>query len=350
MKMELSFQEKYDAIGNKDALYEGVFVTAVTTTGIFCRPSCRARKPKAENVIFYDTAQEAIDHGFRPCKICKPLEREGEAPRYIRDIIKELQDNPYTKITDADLKSRGVAPSRIRRWFKKYHNLTFHAYQRSLRINQAHKQIQNGTSVTDTAFDAGYGSLSGFNEGYRNIFADPPHRAKEQRVINIVRFTTELGAMCACATEQGLCLLEFTNRKILEKEFRDLCRRLDAVILPGSNVYLEQVQTEIAEYLDGRRQSFDVPLHMPGTPFQRSVWNLLLQIPYGATRSYSEQAVKLNKPSAVRAVAAANGQNRIAIIVPCHRVIASNGDLTGYGGGLWRKKRLLELEKRYLID
>lgn len=347
MSIQLSFQEKYDAIGKKESTYEGVFITAVKTTGIFCRPSCRARKPKAENVIFYDTPQEAIQHGFRPCKICKPMELEDQTPEYIQAIIKELHENPYLRIKDEDLRERGIEPSQIRRWFKKHHNMTFHAYQRMLRINQAYNQIKGGNSITHTAFGVGYESLSGFNDGFQSIFGESPSNSQEKQVINIIRFSTKLGPMFACATNQGLCLLEFTDRKMLESEFQDLCKRLNAVILPGANPFLTQVQEELAEYFDGKRQQFDIPLHTPGTPFQQSVWSMLLQIPFGETWSYQQEANQLNKPKAVRAVASANGLNRIAIVIPCHRVIGSNGSLTGYAGGLARKKWLIEHEQQY---
>ena len=347
MNIELSFEEKYDAIGKAESDYEGVFYTGVVTTGIFCRPSCRARKPKRENVIFYDTAQQAIQNGFRPCKICKPMERAGETPDYIKELIKEIHADPYLKIKDYDLRQRGIEPSQIRRWFKKNHNMTFHAYQRMMRINNAYNQIKGGNSVTNAAFGIGYESLSGFNDGYKKIFADSPTSDKSKNVINIIRFTTKIGPMFACATQKGLCLLEFTDRRMLEREFKDLCKRLDAVILPGENPILNQVEEEIHEYMDGKRSEFTIPLHTPGTDFQNSVWELLKGIPYGETRSYQEQANLLGKPKAVRAVANANGMNRIAIIIPCHRVIGSNGELTGYAGGLGRKKWLLELEKSY---
>ena len=346
MYKELSFEEKYNAIGKKESLYEGVFITAVTSTGIFCRPSCRAKKPKAENVIFYDTPQQAIQNGFRPCKICKPMDLEGEAPDYIKNIIIELQENPYLKIKDFDLRQRGIEPSQIRRWFKKHHNITFHSYQRMLRINAAYNQIKGGNSITDTAFGLGYESISGFNEGCQVIFGKPPKNIQEKNVINIIRFTTKLGAMFACASDKGICLLEFTDRRMLETEFRDLCNRLNAVILPGKNKYLDLVQIQVSEYFEGTRKDFTIPIHAPGTEFQQSVWEVLQQIPYGETWSYKEQAIKLNNPKAVRAVATANGYNRIAFIIPCHRVIGSNGDLTGYGGGLGRKKWLLQLERK----
>lgn len=347
MNAALTFEHKYQAIVRKDPEYEGIFITAVKTTGIFCRPVCTARKPKPENVEFYDSPEDAILHGYRPCKVCKPLEHENETPDYIQNIIGELHENPFQKLKDYDLVKRGIEPSQIRRWFKKHHGITFHAYQRMMRINTAFNKISEGQKVTESAFDTGYKSLSGFNDGFRSVFGGSPSESSDKAVINIVRFTTPLGPMFACATKDGLCLLEFTNRKMLETEFKDLAKRLNAVILPGSNPFLDKVKIQVKEYFHGSRQDFDISLHTPGTEFQNSVWEILKEIPYGETRSYKKQAQILRKPEAVRAVASANGMNRIAIIIPCHRVIGENGNLTGYAGGLARKKWLLDHEKKY---
>ena len=344
MTNQLTFQEKYDAIGNQDAQYEGLFITAVKTTGIFCRPSCRARKPKAENVLFYNTPQEAIQNGFRPCKVCRPMERMDETPEYVQKIIQELHQNPYLRIKDYDLVQRGIEPSHIRRWFKKHHGLTFHSYQRMLRINAAYNSIRRGDTVTDSAFESGYNSLSAFNESFRSIFGNSASRSLETQVINIVRFTTPIGPMFACGTSQGVRLLDFTDRRMLETEFKDLCERLNAVILPGNNPHLDHLQSELTEYFSGKRRIFTIPLDTPGTEFQQSVWKGLLEIPYGETRSYKEQAIAIGNPKAVRAVASANGHNRVGIVIPCHRVIGSDGSLVGYGGGLLRKRWLLDLE------
>jgi len=342
---KLTFQEKYNAIDRKDSLYEGVFITAVKTTGIFCRPSCRARKPNIENVVFYDTVQQALQNGYRPCKVCKPMEKQDETSDYIKLLIKELHENPYLRIKDADLRQRDIEPSQIRRWFKKHHNMTFHAYQRMPRINTAFSGIKKGEAISNSAFGSGFESLSGFNESYRSVFGESPTQAANKSVLNIVRFTTPIGPMFACASNTGLCLLEFTDRRMLETEFADLCKRLNTVILPGKNKYLDQVQLELQEYFSGNRKKFSVSLHTPGTEFQQMVWNILHDIPYGESRSYTQQAIALGKPKAIRAVGSANGHNRIAIIIPCHRVIASNGNLAGYGGGLHRKKWLLDFEK-----
>jgi len=344
--MQLTFEEKYEAIGKKESLYEGIFVTAVKSTKIFCRPSCRARKPLAKNVVFYETAEEALKHGYRPCKICRPMEPEGNTPDYIKDLIKLIHKEPYNKIKDWDLKEMGLEPSHIRRWFKANHNMTFQAYQRMIRINSGYHQIQGGESVINAAFDNGFESLSGFNDGYKKIFGDSPTKTKDKNVILAERFVTKLGPMFVCATQDGICLLEFTDRKMLESEFKDLCKRLDAVIIPGKNKHIQLAKKEVKSYLTGNLKDFTVKLDAPGTEFQQSVWKVLRKIPYGKTWSYLDQAKKLKKPKAVRAVANANGMNRIAFIIPCHRVIGSDGNLTGYGGGLPRKKWLLEMETK----
>jgi len=344
MTTSLSFKQKYDALCRRDSQFEGLFFIAVKTTGIFCRPGCKARIPKPENVVFYNTAQEAIQNGYRPCKLCKPMENKDETPEYISKIVKELHANPFLKIRDYNLRERGIEPSHIRRWFKKNHNITFHAYQRMLRINLAFNYIKKGETITKSAFESGYDSLSGFNDGYRAIFGDSVTQSNDKAIINIARFTTPLGPMFSCATEQGVCLLEFTDRRMLETEFKDLCERLNAVILPGNNPHLGQVQSEIEEYFSGQRRDFSVVLHTPGTEFQQRAWKSLQDIPYGETRSYSQQAVALGNPKAVRAVGSANGQNRVGIVIPCHRVIAADGKLAGYGGGLHRKQWLLDFE------
>jgi AraC family transcriptional regulator of adaptative response/methylated-DNA-[protein]-cysteine methyltransferase len=341
----LSFEKKYKAVLEKDSSFEGIFVVAVKTTGVFCRPTCNARKPKAENVVFFDSAKEALLNGFRPCKLCKPLEHPGETPEYIKTILDEINKQPHKKIKDFELRQKGIDPSKIRRWFKKHHNMTFHSYQRMIRINGAFQKISTGGTITESAFGSGYESLSGFNDRYQSIFGNSPTKAKDKNVINIIRFTTPLGPMFGCATSEGVCLAEFTDRRMLEREFKDLCRLFNAVILPGTNRHLEQLQCELNEYFEGKRKSFDVALSTPGTDFQKRVWKALQEIPYGETVSYKQQAIKLNNRNGVRAVASANGYNRIAIIIPCHRVIGENGSLTGYGGGLARKKWLIDFER-----
>jgi len=343
----LTFDQKYQALLNRDSSYEGIFITAVKSTKIFCRPTCTAKKPKPENVTFYDSPKEALLNGYRPCKICEPLELPGETPGNIKSLLQELHEKPNIRIKDYDLVKKGLEPNQVRRWFKKHHNLTFQAYQRMLRINGAYQNIIDGEPVTAAALDSGYDSLSGFNSGFRAVTGTNPSGSKNKMMINITRFATPLGPMFACATSEGVCLLEFTDRRMLETEFVDLKKRLNAEILPGTNEHIALLQKELTEYFEGTRKVFTVPLVSPGTPFQEQVWDALLKIPYGQTRSYKQQAHLIQRPDTVRAVASANGCNRIAIVIPCHRVIGENGDLTGYAGGLAKKKWLLDHEKKY---
>ncbi|QEC43600.1 bifunctional transcriptional activator/DNA repair enzyme AdaA [Pseudobacter ginsenosidimutans] len=341
----LTNERMYQAIIDKDPSFEGQFITAVKTTGIFCRPTCTARKPKPENVEFLPSTAEAMRRGYRPCKVCHPLESAGEAPEQIRVLMKKIQDDPTTKLKDWDLVQLGLEPSQVRRWFLKNHGITFHAYQRMFRLNTAFTKIRNGESVTAAAFDAGYESLSAFGDSFRNVYGVSPSNSRQKGLINITRLETPLGSMFACATGEGICLLEFTDRKMLETELKWLSKHLNASIVQGANKHFDQLQRELQEYFDGKRKDFTVPLFMPGTVFQQEVWKMLITIPYGTTRSYKMQAMKLQRPEAIRAVANANGMNRVSILVPCHRVIGEDGKLTGYGGGLHRKQWLLDHEK-----
>ena len=172
-----------------------------------------------------------------------------------------------------------------------------------------------------------------------------PQNSLENAPILINRVTTPLGPMFVGATNEGICLLEFTNRQRLETELKDLQRLLNTRIIAGENEHIKQLKKELAEYFAGTRKTFDVALHTPGTDFQNQVWKALNTIPFGVTATYAQQAKKIDKPSAVRAVGTANGANRISIIIPCHRVVGSNGQLTGYGGGLARKQWLIDFEK-----
>nr|WP_234047739.1 methylated-DNA--[protein]-cysteine S-methyltransferase [Chryseobacterium paridis] len=170
-----------------------------------------------------------------------------------------------------------------------------------------------------------------------------------QGIIDLKRIETPLGTMFACAVEEGICLLEFTDRKNMERQFASLSKALNAEIVQGENKHFQQLERELQEYFEGKRKTFDVPLYITGTEFQEKVWQLLCEIPMGETRTYKQQSEFLGNPKAIRAVGTANGINKIAILVPCHRVIGSNGDLIGYAGGIWRKQKLLELEKAILF-
>ncbi len=343
----LTFEEKYQAVVDRNASYEGQFIVAVKTTKIFCRPVCTARKPKKENVEFYLTSSEAIQQGYRPCKVCKPLEFAGSVPPNIEALLNKIHEQLPNKVKDEDLRTFGLEPNGVRRWFKKNYGMTFQEYQRMFRLNGAYQNLLSGKSVTHTAFDQGFESLSGFNDGFQKIFGVSPSKSEGKTIIQLIRITTPLGPMFAGATDKGVCILEFTDGTSLEANVKVLRRRMNAIMLPGSNQHLELVRKELAEYFLGSRKAFTFPLSFPGTHFQQQVWEGLQKIPYGETRGYQEQAKFLGNPKAVRAVATANAKNRLAIVIPCHRVIGSDGALRGYAGGLARKRWLLSHEQRH---
>ncbi len=339
-------QTMYEALLKKDSEFEGIFFAGIKTTGIFCRPTCTARKPKKENVEYFPSIKTALHNGYRPCKVCHPLNLNGEFPNWIKNLLKEIDQNQNIKLRDYDLRTKGIDPARIRRWFKKHYGMTFQSYLRLLRINNAFGRIKHGEKVVESAYELGYESLSGFTESFKKSTGFSPSKSKSSNIISVTRTLTPLGPMLAGATDKGICLLEFVDRRMLETQIKRLKKYLNAEFVPGTNKHFDALAQQLKEYFDGKRKQFDVPLQLPGTDFQVKVWEELMKIPSGSTRSYKEQAIALNNPKAVRAVARANGDNRIAIIIPCHRVIGSDGKLVGYGGGVWRKQYLLNLEKR----
>ncbi len=334
----------YKALIERDSSFEGVFFVGVKTTGIFCRPTCPA-KPKLENCEFFRSAGEAMQNGYRPCKVCRPLEKIGNPPPGIKRLLQYMEDNPSVKITDTGLNDMGLEPSQVRRWFLKNYKQTFHAYQRMHRANSAFQRVRSDQSVTDAANDSGYDSLSGFNSMFKNIIGASPQKSRGKRIVNITRIETDLGLMIAGATDKGVCMFEFADYKHIDLELRQLEAEFKAPLVDGDNPHFAALREQLDQYFKGERREFDIPLDLAGTEFQKQVWLALLKIPYGCTTTYAKQAGLIGKPSAVRAVANANGKNKISIILPCHRVIGADGTLTGYGGGIWRKKKLLEMEQ-----
>lgn len=333
------------ALMDRDASFDGLFYAGITTTMIFCRPSCPAKKPKPEHVDFYPTAREALFAGFRPCKRCRPLENAGREPAWVARLIERVEADPSRRIRDAELRAEGLDPATVRRHFLKSHSMTFQAYCRARRLGAAFTAIRGGESIDDAVFASAWDSHSGFREAFAKAAAVPPGKAREGDFIRLAWIDTPLGPMAAGATEHALCLLEFTDRRMLEAQIETVKRRFRMPLLPAESPVFDQLRSQLSEYFGGTRTAFTVPLAYPGSEFQREVWEALLRIPYGETRRYADLARDLGKPGASRAVGTANGLNRIAILIPCHRVINADGGLGGYGGGLWRKLRLLERER-----
>ena len=246
--------------------------------------------------------------------------------------------------TERDLRSFGLAPERVRRWFQAHHGMTFQAYHRARRLGSALGEVQSGSPVARAAFDSGYESLSGFQEAFRALFGAPPKALEDVRVLRVTQIASPLGPMMVAASETSIHLLEFADRNRLQRQIRRTERLLGGVFVPAPTPLSDQVRARLDRYFDGQAEPFDLPIEPAGTPFQRDVWARLREIPRGETVSYGEVADALGRPRAVRAVGAAVGANPLAIVVPCHRVVGSDGRLTGYAGGVWRKRRLLELE------
>ena len=331
-----------------DASYDGLFYLGVRTTGIFCRPSCHARKPKTENVEFFPSPKDAVFAGYRPCLKCKPVGGDAE-PRWVAELLARIEARPDARVRERDLRAMDLSPERVRRYFADRYGLTFQAYCRARRLAGAFEQIRDGKAIDDAVFDTGYASHSGFREAFRKVIGQPPGAAAQSTAaatgaIRLAWVDTPIGPMIAGASDAGVCLLEFTDRRMLEHQFETLKKRFGTALVPGSHRYLDQLRRELEEYFAGSRRSFDVPVHAPGSPFEERVWRALCEIPFGETRSYEDIARVVGSAKAVRAVGRANGLNRIAIVIPCHRVVNKSGELGGYGGGLWRKRRLLHLE------
>ena len=335
----------YRAVVRRDPSYEGVFWLGVRTTGIFCRPTCRARTPNRENVEFFAAPADALHAGYRPCRKCRPLDHGRKPPPLVEKLLLAVEDDPGRRFRDAELAALGIDPSTARRQFKRYCGMTFQAYHRARRMGLALLDIRKGNTVLDSQLNQGFESGSGFREAFARLVGAAPSRAQGIGVLHAKWLETPLGSMLAIADYRGLHLLDFVDRRGLERALLVLQKRLRARVLPGEHPHLRSIERELAEYFAGTRQLFTTPVALTGSPFQTKVWQALQQIPSGATCSYAELAARIGAPKAVRAVGRANGDNRLSIIVPCHRVIGADGALTGYGGGLARKQKLLDLER-----
>lgn len=335
----------YQAFIKRDPEFEGLFYAAVKTTGIFCRPTCTARKPKRENIQFFPTIEDAILAGFRACKRCHPLDWIQSKPDLVERLTQMIEQTPSTKISNQDLIAMNIEPSTARRQFQRVYGMTFQSYQRAQRMGSALHEIQHGSSVLSAQIDHGFASASGFWEAFKQFFGTAPNQAGTVRKLMVRWIDTPLGGMVAMADDEGLHLLEFVNRRGLEAEMAAVRQQLSCTMVPGNHPILEQIEKELRAYFLGDSFKFSVPLVEFGTPFELSVWDGLKRIPPGETWSYAQLAAVLGNPAATRAVGHANGKNRLAIIVPCHRVIRSDGDLCGYAGGVWRKQWLLDHER-----
>jgi AraC family transcriptional regulator, regulatory protein of adaptative response / methylated-DNA-[protein]-cysteine methyltransferase len=338
----------WDAVTARDRARDGTFVFAVKTTRIFCRPSCPARRPRRENVVFFATADEAAKQGFRPCKRCRPRALRGPAEtlvvraRALLDRAIAAQDFGKTTL-GALARELDVSPFHLQRSFKRTHGVSPRAYVDAMRAARFASAARSGKRVLDAALDAGYGSSRAVYEGATRALGMTPKAVRQKGEGERVTYTlarTPWGRMLVAATARGVVRVALGHRD--DDLVRDLERDLARASLVRDDDGLHALVRDVVRASEG--DAADVPLDLRGTALQLRVWDTLRKIPRGTTTSYGELARAIGAPRAVRAVARACGANPVAIVVPCHRVVAKDGALTGYRWGLARKKKLLEAE------
>src|SRR6476619_7844015 len=264
----------YRALVNRDPSFEGIFYAGVRTTGIFCRPTCTAKKPERVNVDFFAPPSEALHSGYRPCLRCHPIDPDQPPPKLIARLRAEVDRAPDGRLTDKELAAMSIDPSTARRQFKRHYGMTFQAYHRARRMGLALREVRKGSRVDEIQSESGFGSASGFRDAFARIFGDSPTAAKEQGGLFAERIETPLGAMLAIADDEGLRLLEFVDRRAMEREMSILRARLKTNVVPGEHRHLTCVRKQLADYFSGRNLEFTVPLAPVGSPFQLRDWKL----------------------------------------------------------------------------
>jgi AraC family transcriptional regulator of adaptative response/methylated-DNA-[protein]-cysteine methyltransferase len=350
----LNDEEMWEAVRNCDASFDGQFFYGVKTTGIYCRPSCKSKLPKRENVVFFGTREEAEKAGFRPCKRCRPDLLQYDPAAELSERTKDLLDRHYNDRVKLgrDMKDMGVSRKHLTEIFKEQNNITPSEYLIQVRIAAARQMLQEGSSIPDAAGMAGYDNLSEFYDHFRRQTGMTPARYRQIFADNISRsvMETPIGALRIIASKDAVLCVEQAGRESKDagKEAEEI--PADRILSDdASGELVNDCRAQLNEYFAGKRKEFDLPLSPEGTDFQKNVWTHLREIPYGETRTYGELAAMTGNRKASRAVGMANHVNPILILVPCHRVIGADGSLTGYAAGIEAKKFLLQMEKEHAL-
>jgi AraC family transcriptional regulator of adaptative response/methylated-DNA-[protein]-cysteine methyltransferase len=340
-------EDRWRAVVARSPEAEGQFFYSVRTTGVFCRPACGARVPKRENVAFHATAADAREAGFRPCRRCnpegRPLEREwaDAVARACRSI--EESENPVSTVELAE--AAAMSTSHFQRVFKAVTGMTPKSYSQSVRSARVRQVLPGAGSVTDAVYRAGYNSSSRFYEGVSRTLGMPPASYRAGGAGQTIRFGVgecSLGSILVAATERGVCaVLMGDDPGALTEELR---RRFPNARVSGGDAEFEAWMAGVIALVESPGSGAELPVDVRGTAFQHLVWNALQQIPCGQTASYAEVAERVGRPAAARAVAAACASNSVAVVIPCHRVVRSDGSLSGYRWGVERKRELLRRE------
>jgi len=340
----------WEALETRDARMDGVFFFAVVSTGVYCRPSCPSRRPRRENVIFFQRRDAAERAGFRACLRCKPQqERARDAQsELVEKICRYLEQHLDEAVTlDGLSRQLGLSPFHLQRSFKAAAGITPRAYADFCRLESFKGGLREGRPVTTALYDAGYGSSSRLYERAASQLGMTPtayQRGGQGVTIRYDVVDTPIGLLLVGATAKGVCAIRIgDHERELEAGLHD---EFPAAEVRRDREFLTPWAAAIREHLDGRLRKLDVPLDIQATAFQRRVWEYLQTIPYGSTRSYGEIAKAVGRPTAARAVARACATNPVAVVIPCHRVVRGDGVSGGYRWGAERKQKLLALERR----
>jgi AraC family transcriptional regulator of adaptative response/methylated-DNA-[protein]-cysteine methyltransferase len=349
---------RWTAVLERDTRQDGCFVYAVATTGVFCRPSCPSRRPRRENVAFFSVPEEAERAGYRACRRCAPKSTVAPAERMVREACAYLEahldaglDQPVTlEVLGREI---GVSPFHLQRMFKRITGVSPKAYVNARRVERLKARLQQGDGVADATYEAGYGSGSRVYEQADAQLGMTPATYKRGGTGMTIRYgttATPLGRLLVAVSERGVCAVTLGDSDpALEAALRREYPQARIEPTQEKNERLEEWLGAVVRHLEGSQPSLALPLDVQATAFQRRVWQALQEIPYGATRSYGEIAAAIGQPQASRAVARACASNRVALVVPCHRVVrgdfATSGEAGGYRWGAERKRRLLERER-----
>ena len=331
----------------RDTASDGQFVYSVKSTGVYCRPSCAARLANPANVRFHLTPAAAQTEGFRACKRCKPdLGCEAPHAAKVAEAARRIAASEETPSLTSLAKRACLSPHHFHRVFKAITGLTPKDYAAAHRGNKVRAELRKSASVTEAIYDAGYNSGSRFYEKSKSLLGMTPTRYRAGGADEEIRFAiaeTSLGALLVAASEKGVCAILMGDNP--EKLLQDLQDRFTRARLVGGDAKFEKLVAKVVGLVERPRKDLDLPLDIRGTAFQQRVWKALTAIPAGKTASYAEIARKIGKPSAVRAVAQACAANSLAIAIPCHRVVKTDGGLSGYRWGVARKQELLAREE-----
>ncbi|HET9180706.1 MAG TPA: bifunctional DNA-binding transcriptional regulator/O6-methylguanine-DNA methyltransferase Ada [Candidatus Angelobacter sp.] len=338
--------QRWALVLSRDSRADGHFVYAVRSTGIFCRPSCPSRRPRREQVEFFASPVAAQRAGYRACRRCMPLARNAQMTK-IEAACRYIDQNVETMLKlDEIAASAGLSPFHFQRLFKRTLGISPRQYQQARRAGKFKQELHKQARITDAIYEAGYGSSSrAYENGGEQLGMTPTafRRGGEGVKIRYTITLSELGKVLVATTPRGLCAVRFGNNEVeLEKELR---HEFSAAEIQRDEQALQSLAEKVRKLFSQPIPAASIPLDIQGTAFQQRVWNALRTIPHGETRSYAEIAKQIGKPKAIRAVANACASNPVAVVVPCHRVVAKSGGMAGYRWGVERKEALLRTER-----